>query len=179
VTDDLRRSRVTVFFRPLFLYPHLIWSVVWSYAAFVAAVANWIFTLILGRSPQALEDFLFHYIRYGSQVLAYGLMTANPFPGFLGVREYPVDVTLESGRQRRLITLFRPILAIPALLLSWVLLVVYLVLGIAAWFVCLVLGRMPKGMRDLGAYCLRYETQTRAYLTFLTDRYPSLSASNF
>jgi hypothetical protein len=59
------------------------------------------------------------------------------------------------------------------------LLVVYLVLGIAAWFVCLVVGRMPKGMRDLGAYCLRYETQTRAYLTFLTDRYPSLSAPNF
>jgi hypothetical protein len=168
VTDDLRRSRVTVFFRPLFLYPHLIWSILWSYAAFVAAVGNWIFTLILGRSPQALEDFLFHYIRYESQGLAYGLMTANPFPGFLGVRAYPVDVTLESGRQRRLITLFRPILAIPALLLSWVLLVVYLALG-----------RMPKGMRDLGAYCLRYETQTRAYLTFLTDRYPSLSAPNF
>lgn len=92
------------------------------------------------------------------------------------MREYPIDVSIESERQRRLITLFRPILAVPALFLSWVFLIVFFVVGFAGWFVCLILGRMPKGMRDLGVYCLRYETQTRAYLTFLSDRYPSLAA---
>ena len=30
-------------------------------------------------------------------------------------------------------------------------------------------------MRDLGAYCLRYQTQAYAYLMFLTQRYPSLA----
>jgi hypothetical protein len=35
---------------------------------------------------------------------------------------------------------------------------------------------MPKGMRDLSAYCLQYEAQTYAYLfLILTDRYPSFS----
>jgi hypothetical protein len=43
------------------------------------------------------------------------------------------------------------------------------------WFIALVIGRMPKGMRDLAAYCLQYIVQTYAYLMILTDRYPSFS----
>lgn len=159
------------------MLPHLWWLYYWTIFGFsLAWVANWILTLILGRSPRALHDFLGRHLRYTVQVAAYALFTADPFPGFLGMREYPVDVTVASGPQRRLVTLFRPLLAIPALVLSWVFLVVYCVLGFAGWFVCLVLGRMPKGMRDLSVYCLRYDTQTRAYLTFLADRYPSLGA---
>ncbi len=42
-------------------------------------------------------------------------------------------------------------------------------------FVALALGRVPQGMRDLSAYCLRYQPPTYAYGAFLTDRYPSLA----
>jgi hypothetical protein len=156
--------------------PHYFWLYVWTIAAVVAWVANWVFTLALGRSPESLRDFLTCHLRYTVHVLSYLHLMANPFPGFLGIRPYPVDVEIEDARQRRLITLVRPLLALPAVVLSWVFLVVFSVLGFIGWFVCLALGRMPKGLRDLGLYCLRYETQTRAYLTFLTDRYPSLSA---
>jgi hypothetical protein len=31
---------------------------------------------------------------------------------------------------------------------------------------------MPQGLRDLGAYALRYLSQTNAYLCFVTERYP-------
>jgi hypothetical protein len=166
-----------VLLRAVFLLPHLWWLFWWTYLGFsIAWIANWILTLVLGRSPQFLHDFLGCHLRYTVHLAAYTMLTANPFPGFLGVREYPIDLSIESARQRRLVTLFRPVLVIPALFLSWVFLAVYTALGIAGWFVCLALGRMPKGMRDLGVYCLRYETQTRAYLTFLADRYPSLSA---
>ena len=40
------------------------------------------------------------------------------------------------------------------------------------WFVGLFLGRMPEGLRDLGAYALRYQGQVNAYLYFVTGRYP-------
>jgi hypothetical protein len=30
-------------------------------------------------------------------------------------------------------------------------------------------------MAELGAYCLRYQTQTHAYLLLLTPRYPTLA----
>ncbi len=180
VTDDLHRSRPTVFFRlPIFLVVHYGWFYVWSIAAAFAWVANWIFTLILGRSPEMLREFLGAYLRYSLHLYAYASFIAEPLPGWLAVRRYPVDTWVPEDPQRRLITLFRPILAIPALVLSWVFLVVVQVLAVIGWFVCLILGRIPKGLRDLGLYCLRYETQTRAYLTFLTDRYPSLNAPKF
>lgn len=156
--------------------PHYFWLYWWTIAFVFIWLGNWIFTLLLGRSPQSLHDFLLCHLRYTVHLLAYLGLTANPYPGFLGIREYPIDVTVEHARQRRLITLFRPVLAIPALILSWVFLVVFLVIGFAGWFVSLALGRMPKGMRDLSAYCLRYDMQTRAYITFLADRYPSLGA---
>jgi hypothetical protein len=38
--------------------------------------------------------------------------------------------------------------------------------------VALFLGRMPDGLRNLGAYALRYSAQTDAYLYLLTERYP-------
>jgi hypothetical protein len=35
---------------------------------------------------------------------------------------------------------------------------------------------MPRGLRDLLAYILRYQAQTSAYLLLLTSRYPALAA---
>ena len=48
-------------------------------------------------------------------------------------------------------------------------------IALIAWFIALAVGRTPKGMRDLSAYCLRYEAQVAAYLMILTDRYPSFA----
>jgi hypothetical protein len=31
---------------------------------------------------------------------------------------------------------------------------------------------MPEGLRNLGAFCLRYSSQTSAYSLLLTDHYP-------
>ena len=43
---------------------------------------------------------------------------------------------------------------------------------IGGWFVSLALGRMPKGLRNLGAWALRYSAEVDSYLYLLTDRYP-------
>ena len=42
----------------------------------------------------------------------------------------------------------------------------------------LVTGRYPRGLRDLSAYCIRYQAQTYAYLLLLTDRYPTLASGS-
>jgi hypothetical protein len=59
-----------------------------------------------------------------------------------------------------------------------VLSVVLQVASFVGWFAALALGRMPRGMRDLMAYCLRYQAQTYAYLLLLTGRYPSLASGS-
>ncbi len=198
VTDDLLRNRWTVFFRLFLAIPHFIWLALWGIAAFLAAFVNWLVTLIDGRSPAPLFDFLAAYIRYATHVYAYVLLAANPYPGFTGEPGYPVDVDLgRPERQNRWKTGFRLVLALPALALTDVLVggapsswearasggagnVKYQTTGggvavtlfVLGWFAILFRGRMPQGFRDLVAYCLRYAAQTYAYLFVLTDRYP-------
>ena len=41
-----------------------------------------------------------------------------------------------------------------------------------AWWYALATARMPEGMRNLGASCLRYSAQTYAYALLVTSRYP-------
>src|SRR5439155_758216 len=120
VTDDLRRSRLTVLFRILLVVPHLVWLALWSVVAFLAAIANWVATLVRGRSPEALGRFLSAYIRYGAHVFAFLYLVGNPFPGFVGkAGSYPVDVELVlGGAQNRWVTGFRLPLAVPAFLVS-------------------------------------------------------------
>lgn len=71
--------------------------------------------------------------------------------------------------------LLRPVLALPALVLASVLAVVHLCSAVAAWFVALVLGRTTAGLRELGAFCLRYAAEATAYALLLTPRYPRLA----
>jgi hypothetical protein len=174
VTDDLRRSRLTVFFRLLLVLPHFVWLYLWSIAVVVVAIVNWFATLIVGTPPAALHRFMSAFVRYTTHVYAYLFVVANPFPGFTG-REgsYPVDVVLPPpGPQSRLVTFFRVFLAIPAFMVNFGLAVALYIVGIYLWFCGLFLGRAPQGLRNLGAFALRYQAQLNAYLYLVTERYP-------
>jgi hypothetical protein len=86
-----------------------------------------------------------------------------------------VDLHLpaEPLKQHRATIVFRGLLSIPAWIISFGL---YGTLGVAAilgWFVSLVLGRMPEGLRNVGSYALRYGGQVNAYSFLLTPRYPN------
>lgn len=174
VSDELRRSRLTVFFRLALAFPHLLWLLLWSVLALLAAIVNWVATLIAGRSPQWLHRFLARYVRYEMHVLAFLYLVGNPFPGFVGAPgSYPVELHV-AGRaaQNRWAVGFRAILAIPALLLSGVFSQLLLVIAVLGWFAGLFTARMPLGLRNLGALALRYNAQTHAYLLLLTGSYP-------
>src|SRR5579859_2297279 len=120
VEDDLKRNRLTVFFRLLLVLPHIVWLILWSIAVFFAAILNWIVTLIAGRPGGSLHRFLSRYVRYVAHLYAYLWLVANPYPGFVGeVGEYPIDLKLpEPAPQPRLKTLARIILALPTLALA-------------------------------------------------------------
>jgi hypothetical protein len=187
VSDDLKRSRLTVFFRLLLAIPHLIWFSLWGIVALVAVITNWFATLIAGQSPQALHNFLGAYVRYAIHVGAYLFLAADPFPGFLGERGYPVDVEIAPPRpQNRWTVFFRLLLAVPALIIAGALTssgarsygtsYSYGVIAIVAflgWFAAIALARLPRGLRDVTAYALAYSAQLDAYLFLLTDRYPN------
>ena len=177
VSDELGRSRLTILFRLLLSFPHLVWLTLWAVPALFAVVAAWLVALVTGRVPTPLHRFLAAYVRYWTHVVAYLYVIGRRFPGFTG-REgsYGIDVRIDPPKaQSRWKTLFRLLLAIPGLLVASALSNALFVLAILGWWVGLVLGRMPEGLRDLGASCLRYTAQTYAYLGLLTDRYPYAS----
>jgi hypothetical protein len=191
ITDDLRRGRGSVFFRLWFALPFLLWLTIWGLAAFLVAIGNWFATLFTGTSPWPLHDFLARYVRFAVHVYAYLYLAAEPLPGFVGKPGYPIDLEIDPPvRQNRWKVGFRLVLVVPALILLAAffgsggvsnassgggvngigLLVSAAFLG---WFSALARGRMPRGLRDLTAYGLSYAAQAWAYMTLLTDRYPS------
>ena len=174
VTDDLERPRLTVLFRLLLAIPHLVWLTLWSVAAVLAGVAAWFAGLVLGRVPLALHRFLSAYVRYSTHVSAYVYVVGRRFPGFTGrAGSYGIDVVIDPAtRQGRWRIFFRFFLAIPALILGGALSGVVFAVAFLGWWYALAGGRMPEGLRNLGASCLRYEAQVSAFLFLLTDRYP-------
>ena len=177
VDDDLKRSRLTVFFRLLLMIPHFAWWYVWSSIIAVLVIVNWFAVLIRGRTPEDLHLLLTRALRYRTHAFSYLFLVSNPYPTFFGRQgAHPVDLEVDGpDLQRRVVTFFRLILAIPAIVVAYVFFFVMFFVAFIGWFIALVIGRMPKGMRDLSAYCLQYEAQTAAYLMILTDRYPSFA----
>jgi hypothetical protein len=119
-------------------------------------------------------------VRYQAQVYAYVYFVADPYPSFRGwYGTYPVDLVVAPGTdQSRWKTGFRLLLVLPAYVLTSVLGYVLVVVAFLGALYALVTGRYPRGLRDLSAYCIRYQAQTYAYLLLLTDRYPTLASGS-
>ena len=152
MADDLRRSRVLTFFRLPLSIPHIVWFILWTITAVVAAVLNWLCALVIGRAPRPFHRFLSRYVRYSTHLWAFLFLIGNPFPGFTGKPgTYPIEVELPpSEPQKRLVTVFRGLLAIPAMFVLGGLWGALFTAGFLGWFVALFLGRMPDGLRNLG-----------------------------
>lgn len=188
VTDDLRRSRLTTFFRLVLAIPHLAWISLWGSAMAFLLPIHWIITLVKRRPNASLHEVYAMYLRYTLHVYAYASLAAEPFPAFLGQRPYPVDVLIGPPvEQRRRSVLFRGLLALPPLALAGALgsgvatslgsaaLIgpgVAFVAGLAAWFAILARGRIPAGLRDLLVYTLGYAVQAAAYVFLVVGVYP-------
>ena len=99
---------------------------------------------------------------------------------------YPVSVAVDTRleHRNRLTTAFRPILAIPHMILvgpgGWIhrldsaglLGAAAYVLAIVSWFTILVSGDQVKGIRDFQLYYLRWRTRATAYMALFVDVYP-------
>ena len=92
VTDDLERSRLTVFFRLLLAIPHLIWSRCGGSPRSRSRSSSGWRSSFEGRAPRTLHGFVASYLRYSTHVSAYVHLAADPYPAFRGARL--------SGRRR-------------------------------------------------------------------------------
>ena len=174
--EPLRRKRLAVVLRAFLFVPQYIVLSVWSLFLVVFVPVAWLALMIEARLPTWLHNFLAAFLRYYGQTTAWLDLLSGRYPDPLHTREHPFRIDIpERPRQRRLITLFRLPLAVPAIVLTSVFGVILTAAAFGAWFVALALGRTTAGLQELGTFCLRYQLETYAYLLLLTARYPALA----
>src|SRR5688500_19696734 len=110
--------------------------------AFVCALIAWFAIVFTGRAPDGLLKLSAFYLRWRVRSSAYVALLRDEYPPF-GEAAYPVeaDIPVPLEPRDRLTVAFRPILALPHLLLIWLLGVAWGVASIVAWFAILFTGR--------------------------------------
>jgi hypothetical protein len=171
-----QRNRLTAFFRGLLIIPVAIVLYVFGIVASIAIVIAWFAIILTGRYPKGLYDFVAGFNRFVARVTAYGVLLTDAYPPFSGEPNpsYPVRMEFAGPLEQysRLKTLFRIILAIPILVLRYVMGLLLEIGAIAAWVVVVVMGKMPRGLFDLMVLANSYTARSDAYLYLLTETYP-------
>ena len=171
-----RRSRLTAFFRLILAIPVAIVLYVYGIIACVVIVLAWFTIVFTGHYPRGMYDFVAGFLRFQTRVTAYAALLCDPYPPFGGAPEpsYPVRVQFAGPLEHysRLKTLFRVILAIPIMVLRYVINLLLEIGAFAAWVVIVITGKMPRGLFDLMVLANSYTARSDAYLYLLTETYP-------
>lgn len=198
--DD--RDRLTVAFRIILAIPHLLLvggplgiTLAWTSStngefgydwgagggvlgavAVVIALIGWFAIVFTGRYPDGLRALAVFYLRWRVRALSYTALLRDEYPPF-GEGAYPARVELPESQEEhdRVGVAFRIILAIPQLLVVWVLTLMWAVTTLFAWFAILLTGRYPEPLYAFGVGVLRWNARVEAYLLLLTDDYPPFS----
>jgi len=93
--------------------------------------------------------------------------------------EYPAQLEIDTSDK---IANWRPLvqwlMAIPHMIIAYVLAIVAEVVSVIAWFAILFTGKMPEGLANMICLCLRYQTRTYVFAAFLHESYPPFEFSS-
>jgi hypothetical protein len=170
-----RRSRVTSFFRLLLAIPLVVWAYFYGIVVSIAIVIAWLAIVITGRFPKGLYDLIAGWTRFITRVAGYVTLLTDAYPSFGGSDDPAYAVRMQFvplERYSRLKTLFRIILAIPIVILRYVMTLLLEIGSFAAWVVIVITGKLPRGLFDLMVLANSYTARSDAYIYLLTESYP-------
>jgi hypothetical protein len=177
-----RRSRLTTFFRLILAIPVAIVLYVFGIVAWFAIVIAWFAIILTGRYPKGLYEFVADFTRFLARVTAYSVLLTDAYPPFSGAEDasYPVRMEFAGPLEHysRLRTLFRVILAIPIVILRYVINLLLEIGAFAGWVVIVITGKMPRGLFDVMVLANSYTARSDAYLYLLTETYPPFQDEN-
>jgi len=198
------RNRLTTAFRPILAIPHLLLvggpvafalSVVWRTSdtpraewgagtgvlgavAAVCALIAWFAILFTGEYPAGLRGLATFYLRWRVRAIAYIALLCDEYPPF-GDAEYPAYLRIDPGptSRNKATVAFRLFLALPHIVVLWLLGFAWGVATLVAWVSILFTGRYPEALYRFAVGMLRWNTRVEAYLLLLHDQYPPFSVS--
>lgn len=195
------RNRLTCAFRPILAIPHILlvggpaaiavsyivraangrleWGAgtgVLGAVAAVAAVMAWFAIVFTGRQPDGLWNLAAFYLRWRVRAAAYLGLLRDEYPPF-GDEAYPAMLVVAKpiGARDRVTVAFRIFLALPHVILLWLLGFAWAVSTLVAWVSILVTGSFPAQLYHFAVGVLRWTTRVEAYLLLLHDDYPPFS----
>ena len=166
--------------RALLAIPHFL--ILWFYAVVVGflILIVWYPVLTRGEYPRWGYEIIGGYLRWTVRVQAYVGLMAAPYPPFsTQPGNYPVEVDFPETQQLNplwgipiLGIVARAVLAIPHLIVLWLLGVLVGFLYLILWFPVLVNGRFPSWGYDLVGGTARWATRVSAWVLLMADPYP-------
>lgn len=176
---EQRRNRLTSFFRYFTALPHIIWVALYGIAAFFAVIGAWFALLFTAKYPAGLYKFVSDYQRYYTRVYGYAYLVTDKFPPFNGNPDETYAVHFLVGPPKesysRLKVFFRWLLIIPFAIVAYVLMLVWELAAVVAWFVILFTGKQPAGLQDAMNFCFGFVARLGAYSLLLTEDWPKFS----
>ncbi len=139
--------------------------------------------LITGRTPEGLHALVADILQLQTQIQAWMWSFTDGYPALgLGGSAHAVRLTAEvpGARARWLAVLgillpLKVLLALPHVIIVYVLSIVAFVLGWIAYWVVLIGGAYPAGLLAFNSGVLRWQVRLAAYLMGLADEYPPFS----
>jgi hypothetical protein len=172
-----RTGRLLMIFRGLLLIPQYVFALVVGLIAVVLMLINYLAVLITGRA--AFFGFLSGMVQYSTRLTAYSYLLTDKYPPFsLGDSPgYPVQITIERPGHIHRWRFFSTLLALPHILVLYLLLALTSVTTLISAIVILFVARYPPGLFGIAAATVRYQTRVNAYLFLITSHYPPFSLS--
>ncbi len=103
--------------------------------------------------------------------------TETPAP-FFARDPMPLDISFGSpARQSRVTVAFRILIAIPHLVVLWVLEVIGGLLAIVGWFAALALGRLPRWIARYQMGLIAYSIRVNSYVFLVAGKFPPFGFS--
>jgi len=173
-------NRWTTFFRIILAIPWLIVGAFWGILFIFTHFFAWIAIIVLGRYPIWLFEFNSGVVRFGVRTSAWIYLQTDEWPPF-GLADDPsypirINVAPPAARQSRLKALFRLILALPMLVVSYAVNYMHLWVAAIAWVTIVFRGYQPEGVNTALTFVNGFYARVYGYIAFLTDDYPPIGA---
>jgi hypothetical protein len=159
----------------LLAFPHYLVLFVLLIGAGVVILISFFATIITGRWPRGLFDYVAGTFRWIYRVYAYVYLLTDKYPPFSlgGDPTYPIQIEIPYPEQ---VDRWRPLvhwlLILPFALVAGLLMQLAGIVAFIGVFVILFTAKLPEGMFNLIVNPLRWSLRASTYHVWMVTRYP-------
>jgi hypothetical protein len=177
ITYTEPRSRLATLFRGILVIPHVIILNIWQYLVQILAFFQWWIILFTGKRNQGIWNLENAWLGYAARVNSYWGLMYDKWPNIgPDPNGEPTTYAFEYvEKAHRVSNFFRILWAIPAIILSFPIMIVAIIASVVCWFIIIITGKQPAGIFHFLVKVHRFMTRLSSYVLLMTDTYPKFN----